>query len=125
MKAMFKNCKNLKKVTLPYIDHNKLQNLEELFFNCISLTTVEYNTDTFNTINVNSMQNMFRGCSSLVSIHFPNNFRTTNCANIGDMFSGCKSLKSIDFNIFETGNIENTSQSDKSLITKRCLSVML
>ena len=107
MGSMFKGCTNLRSVKLPYINHDKIMNLEFLFQNCVSLTTVEFNYNTFNTVKVANMQGMFQGCSSLVSIQFPNNFRTTNCLNTADMFSGCKSLISIDFKIFETSNMGN------------------
>ena len=44
---------------------------------------------------------MFKGCSDIIEIDFYN-FISSNIQNIDNMFDGCTSLKSINFGNFQT-----------------------
>ena len=62
-------------------------------------------TSEFNTENVEYMDAMFMGCSSLISINF-SNLNTKNVKTMEAMLHSCKSLKSIDFSNLDLRNVE-------------------
>ena len=60
-----------------------------MFNNCSSLTSL--NVDSFNTINVQEMNNMFYGCSSLKYLDI-SSFNTNNCKKYDSIFEECYNL---------------------------------
>ena len=50
--------------------------------------------------------NMFFGCSSLISINL-SNFNSENVTNMNKMFEGCSSLINMDLSNFNTENVTN------------------
>ena len=57
--SMFRNCSSL--TTVPDMDTSQVTNMRAMFYDCSSLTTVP----DMGTSQVTSMQSMFQGCSSL------------------------------------------------------------
>ena len=71
---------------LPFeIDTGESSNLDSMFRDCSSLTTVP----DMDTRNVTDVQSMFRGCSSLTTVP---DMDTSSVTDMGDMFRGCSSL---------------------------------
>ena len=60
-------------------------------------------TSEFNTGNVEKMNSMLEGCSSLISINF-SNLNTKNVKNIACIFHSCFSLYSMDFSNLDLRN---------------------
>ena len=80
------------------IENNKyISNLSQINFN-----------DNFNTSNVANMENMFSGCSSLLSLDL-SSFNTANVTNMGSMFYDCSSLTSLDLSSFNTSKVTDMS----------------
>lgn len=52
------------------------------------------------------MQNMFWGCSSLISVDFKN-FDTSNVTNMRYMFRSCSGLTSLDLSKFDTSKVQD------------------
>ena len=70
-----------------------------MFCGCSSLE--ELNLNNFNTINVNLMNRMFEGCSSLKKLEI--NFNIDNQVIMKDMFKGCSNeLKEIIKNQYDS-----------------------
>jgi len=83
--------------------------------NCTSLQSFfEYNknlvsisfTPEFNTENVEKMDAMFMGCSSLISINF-SNLNIKKVKSMVAILHSCRSLKSIDFSNLDLRNVES------------------
>ena len=62
MDSMFQNCKSL--TTVPLFNTSRVTNMNYMFYNCNSLTSVPL----FDTSNVISMDGMFYRCSSLTTL---------------------------------------------------------
>ena len=99
----FTNNMKLKKDNhIIYIFKTKYNNLNEMFYNCSLLSSI--NLSNFNTNNVTNMSYMFSNCYSLNSINL-SNFNTNNVTNMSDMFYNCSSLNSINLSNFNTNNV--------------------
>ena len=78
--------------------------LENFFLKIKNMISISF-TSEFNTENVEYMDAMFMGCSSLISINF-SNLNTKNVKTMEAMLHSCKSLKSIDFSNLDLRNVE-------------------
>lgn len=93
MNALFKQCKNLRKVNLNGIDTSRVELLSSLFENCESLENVEI--EELDISSVVSMSRMFKMCHKIEKIQMPRT-ETMQLTSLNDMFKGCFKLKSID-----------------------------
>ena len=92
--ATYKNNPDFK--FCPKFDTSKVTNMNGMFQNCNSLTSVPL----FDTSNVTRMVGMFYLCSSLTSVPL---FDTSKVMDISDMFCGCNSLTSVP--LFDTSKV--------------------
>ena len=76
-----------------------------LFREVTNMTSITF-TSEFNTENVENMNSMFEGCSSLISINF-SNLNTKNVKNMNGKLHYCYSLYSIDFSNLDLRNVKN------------------
>ena len=97
---MFKDCTLLQSVNLNFAEPCTLTWIyfESVFENCRALESVDLSR--FNTAGVESMANLFYGCSSLQSIIFGDNWNTEDVEDMSYMFAGCSSLQTIDLSHF-------------------------
>ena len=77
----------------------------------------------FDTRNVERMNNMFSGCSSLTSLDI-SNFETYNLENMNEMFSNCSCLKYLDISGFSgeassNGLLSGVPMSGQVKVSKR------
>ena len=79
-----------------FYDFNNLTDIDYMFYECRSLTSVPL----FDTSNITTMYSMFYNCVQLTSVP---EFDTSNVTNIAYMFSGCSKLTSIPE--FDTSNV--------------------
>ncbi|MDN5966054.1 MAG: DUF285 domain-containing protein [Lactococcus sp.] len=75
----------------------------ELFKSLNNLTEIEGLTN-LDTSDVTTMLNMFRDCSSLVTLDL-SNFNTTKVTDIRDMFRNCTSLTTLDLSKLNTAKV--------------------
>ena len=61
--------------------------------------------ERFDVSEVTSMANMFKGCSKLTRIFFPQNTETTSLTTTYGMFSGCSLLTEFDINLLNTHSV--------------------
>ncbi len=106
MSAMFAGCKNMKHLTIP----NGLINvttLSEAFKDCSSLETVVFGSNV-EVKNVTTLDGLFENCTSLKSIDFGTSFDISKVTTMERMFKNCESLTEIKLNqTISTGNIES------------------
>ena len=92
--------------------------LQYFFLGCSNLTTVE-GLENVNATSASSFYQMFKDCSSLVSID-SETLESPNVTNFGDMFYGCSSLESLDISSLSSasaGQCGNMFRGCSSLTT--------
>ena len=92
------------KIVKIIIDY-QIKSFEKLFKDCKFIECIYFKK--FYRININNMESMFSGCSSLKEIKGINNFNTINATNMGGMFQGCYELEYLDLSNFNTMNVTN------------------
>ena len=68
---------------IKYIFKSNLTTIDCLFYNCISLISLDLSN--FNTENITNMAFLFSGCKSLKSLNL-SNFNTLNVRSMSNMF---------------------------------------
>ena len=84
--SMFRDCSSL--TTVPDMDTSQATDMQSMFRGCSSLTTVP----VMDTRNVTSMMSMFDGCSSLTTAPAMD---TSQVVSMQSMFRGCSSLTTV------------------------------
>ena len=74
---------------------NKINSLEDMFINCLSLKNIE-ELKYLDTSEVYNFSKMFSGCSSLSDIRPLENWDVSKGKNFSEMFKECKSLSNLD-----------------------------
>ena len=99
---------NISKIYIIYLvsRNNLLNTMKNMFSGCSSLITI--NLSSFDTSKVTDMSDMFQGCSSLVEINL-SKFDTSQVTNMRFMFEDCHSLKEINLSSFNTSLVTNMS----------------
>ena len=86
MQSMFENCSSL--TTIPKLDTSNATSMFGMFVGCSSLTTIPL----LDTSKVTNMVNMFNYCRNLATIPL---LDTSNVTGMGGMFNGCENLTTI------------------------------
>lgn len=113
----FKDFTNLATITgIEYLKTDNVTSMNQMFKGCSSLTSLDLSN--FNTSKVTDMTWMFYGCSSLTSLNV-SRFNTDNVTRTYGMFLGCSSLTDLDVSGFKTDKVYDMSYmfSDCSSIT--------
>ena len=99
MNSMFNNCKSL--TTIPLLNTSKVTDMGRMFNYCSPLRAIPQ----LNTINVTNMYYMFNNCVALTSIPLLN---TSKVTDMSYMFSYCSSLITIP--LLDTSKVTNMNQ---------------
>ena len=102
----FSGCSSLTTIISDDINTDSLTNLGSTFINCSSLQSIDLSN--FNTHNVIIMNSLFSGCRSLTDINLQG-IDTSNTIMMLNMFNGCRSLTSLDLSGFVTDSATNMS----------------
>ena len=86
------------------INMTNCTSLEYLFSDIKNLVSISFTPD-FNAENLEHLDFMFMGCSSLISINF-SNLNTKNVRTMEAMFHSCISLRSMDFSNLDLRRVE-------------------
>lgn len=89
---MFNDCSSLTSLDLSSFNTSNVDIMNDMFYGCSSL--VNLNLSSFNTSNVRYMPNMFNGCSSLVELNL-SRFNTSEVTDMDWMFYNCSSLTTV------------------------------
>jgi surface protein len=130
MNNMFNNCTSLKEINLGnfYGTTSNIINMENLFFNCISLSKffgigtiyissgikMFYNCKSLKTIELQNLKtisdtfidlsDMFYNCHNLISIYFPSSNGVIGVRKMTGMFFNCTLLKKVNLNSFSSSS---------------------
>ena len=97
----FSNCISLENINL-LKELFYLKFTENMFENCIKLTSINLDYLRGDT-SLNVTRGMFKGCTSLIEIIFPN-INAIEILDISEMFMGCTNLISINFEELKINN---------------------
>lgn len=108
-KRMFFECTNLKEADLSGLATDNVTTMEEMFIGCTKLEVVNlWNTHKDNFMeNVTKTQKMFYGCSSLNKLTLPRKVKTEKLESMFDMFDGCSSLTALDLSAWNLNNVKD------------------
>ena len=121
VKNLFKGCKNLEIVDLPFLHRDSLTDLSYMYYGCILLKQVSItmclgDSDcSYIDTSVKDMSYMFYGCTSLTNVYIGGIWSPIN---LNSMFYGCNSLTSITFELFyldQVTSMNSTFYGCKSL----------
>ena len=83
---------------------SNVQDMDFMFGGCSSIINLDLSN--FNTTKVTDMYRMFSGCSSIINLDL-SNFNTTKVTDMNRMFGECPSLTNINLSNFDTSNVTN------------------
>ena len=105
-KELFNDCKIIEYIYFKKFYRNNINNMDLMFSGCSSLKEIK-GINNFNTINVTIMGGMFQECNELEYLDL-SNFNTMNVIDMEGMFNNCYKLKEIKgVNNFNTINVTN------------------
>ena len=107
--GIFPNCEPLIFIAYKPIYHNIFTNMKEMFYNCISLSSLP-DISKWNTSLVNNMSGLFSGCSSLLYLPDISEWNTSNVTNISEMFCNCNILYLPNISKWDTKNIKSMNR---------------
>ena len=81
---------------------SSVTNMQSMFMNCESLTTLD--VSTWDVFNVTDMNGMFFGCSSLTTLDV-STWDVSNVTNMGGMFGNCSLLTTLDVSTWDVSNV--------------------
>ncbi|MCJ1996949.1 BspA family leucine-rich repeat surface protein, partial [Lactococcus piscium] len=100
---LFRSLNNLTEIEgLTNLDTSDVTTMLNMFRDCSSLVTLDLSN--FNTKNVTDIRDMFRNCTSLTSLD-PSKFNTKKVTDMRGTFRACTSLKSLDLSNFDTSGV--------------------
>ena len=107
LRYMFKGCTNLQSVTFADdFDTSNIQNMEQVFSGCSSLTEVDISS--FNTSSVQTTHAMFYNCSHLTTIYASSSFALSDGTVSDMMFEGCTSIIGGIGTTYNNENVDKT-----------------
>ena len=90
-----------------HAETGNVENMQNLFNGCTSLEFPH--VEALDTSGIDSTYAMFRNCSSLESVWLNlNNFDTSNIVSMAQMFDGCSKLTIINLSSFDTSSLTDT-----------------
>jgi surface protein len=96
LNTMFEGCKNLLYVDVfNWTTTNTLINIGYMFSGCEKLEHIDFSK--FDCSKIVGMTGLFRSCTSLTRVEFPNNFNKNTIQDANDVFENCDALE--EYNI--------------------------
>ena len=102
MNNMFENCINLKSTNFFNQPAPDIKGMSNIFHSCIKLTSIDLSN--LNPRSINNIDNIFNNCTELIFFKLPN-FKNSTIDNMTNMFKDCKNLTSLDLSDLNTSNI--------------------
>ena len=99
--SMFENKINIIEIDLSNFDFSKVTSIRRMFYNS---RVTKINFGNINTSVLENMEELFSGCSSLSAINLTK-FDTSKVKNMNGMFNGCSKLKELDLSLFITSSV--------------------
>lgn len=93
MSSMFCYCRELKLNTSKWVTTIALTNINSLFYDCFSVTTLD--VSGFNTENVTNFGAVFSGCTGIKEVDISNWKVTNKATSLSNMFGYCRKLEKL------------------------------
>ena len=106
MDNMFYDCSSLTSLDVSNLNTSNVTNMSMMFINCNGLTYLD--VSKWDTSKVTNMYNVFYKCSSLTSLDV-SKWDTSKVTNMYGLFYNCSKLTSLDVSNFNTSNVTNMS----------------
>ena len=103
--SMFKYCDNLKSIDLSRLQTQNVNSTSYMFNRCPKLEAITLGNG-WDTSKVGSMDSMFDGCSSLVSLDV-SNWNTSSVYSMYSMFNSCRLLATLDVSNWDVSSVTN------------------
>ena len=101
------NQKSKNTLEIKLIEDKPITNMSNIFRGCTSLISLP-DISNWNFKNINNMTDMFESCISLISLPDISNWDTTNVIGMGGLFENCNNLISLpDISKWNTKNVTN------------------
>ena len=104
-RCMFHGGSAITEIDFTDFNTSEIESMEYLFRKCSSLTSINFGKN-FDTSKVTEMSLMFCNCAKLTSLNL-STFNTSKITYMHNMFNGCESLTSLDLSSFDTSHITN------------------
>ena len=104
MNNMFENCINLKSIDIFNQPAPDIKSMSNIFHSCINLNSIDLSN--LNPNSIDNIDNMFNNCSGLNFFKMPK-FNSSNINDMTNMFKDCKNLISLDLSDLNTSNVIN------------------
>lgn len=105
MSSMFREAGSATAITFGTgFDTSQVLSMDYMFDGCISLLSLD--VSRFNTAKVTTMAGMFDSCKSLTSLDLTS-FDTSSVKSMYSMFASCTNLASVNLSSFDTTNVTN------------------
>ena len=85
---------------LANLDISNMVAIDQMFYNCGSITSIDLSQYNWDTSNINDFKYMFYYCLGLTTINI-SNLKNANNSDISRMFGGCTSLQFLDMRNFD------------------------
>ena len=107
LQNLFSSCSGLTTINgLDNLNTANVQNMQYMFYGCSSLTSLDLSS--LNTASVTTMYLVFKGCSKLTSLDL-SSWNTENVVNTASLFQGCSELTTVDLSGWNTAKVQNMS----------------
>ena len=100
----FFNCISLINLEIVHLKTDIVRNISYMFYNCKQLKFLSLYNSTFSNTLITDMRGMFENCESLISLNL-SLFYTPKVEIMWNMFKNCKSLKYLDLSTFDTSKV--------------------
>ena len=99
--GLFKDCKCIESIDFIKCKRKDINSMREMFSGCSSLKKA--NLSNINLINTIDMKGLFSGCTSLQEVNIPKG-SLYNITQTNNMFKGCTSLKQLKLRAYNTNS---------------------
>ena len=100
--------RSLATIDLSPLNTTNLNSMRNMFYGCTALKTVDFSK--FTVSRVNNMEGVFYQCSLLETVTYPRTFTTTGVTTMKSMYAECFALRSLDLSPFNTSNTTDMSR---------------
>lgn len=116
---MFANDTKLTSIDFGQADFSSVTTMAQMFYKCVALTDVNFNTENVDFSKVTTTSSMFDGCSKLTTVD-AGHWQFSAVTIVNRMFASCVALKTVDVSAWQLSKVTNFNSmfiSDPALTT--------
>ena len=100
--SLFKDCKNLKNISLSDTEWKSLKNMSDMFSGCSSLESIDL--QPFANCPINTLKSAFQNCAKIKTVNL-NVLTSDKLDSLESTFSGCTSLENVEMDRIDGSKI--------------------